>query len=162
MSYPARAEGLSKYDKLLVFHWSLSNSKSPQIFSPFLNIMVDLSNAGVWRVLTHPLISSSSSSLTKPLGTVPWMLIITGMTITFMLHNFISSLARSKYLSLYLFSLIFTLRSARMAKSTLQIVLFLFCLLSLVLVFRLELSDPREFFASHSPGWILTYALTIW
>ena len=44
--------------------------------------------------------------------------IIFGITVIFMFHRFLSSLARSNYLPLFLLSLIFTLGSARSAKST--------------------------------------------
>ena len=36
---------------LVVFHWSLSDSKSPQISRILLSILVDLNNAAVWIVL---------------------------------------------------------------------------------------------------------------
>ena len=50
-----------------------------------------------------------------------------------MFHSFLHSLARSKYLSLFSLSLIFTLWSTGTAKSTIREVLF-FCLLLLGLV----------------------------
>ena len=46
----------------MVFHWSLSDSKSPQISS---TILADLNNAVVWTVSTCPLISKS---LYQPFG----------------------------------------------------------------------------------------------
>ena len=47
--------------------------------------------------------------------------------------------------------------------SRLQILsLSFFSYLALVLVFCPEFSDPREFYASHSVGWILVYAYDIW
>ena len=38
---------------LMVFHWSLSDSKSPQVFRTLLCILADLNNAVVWPV-SHP------------------------------------------------------------------------------------------------------------
>ena len=52
----------------MVFHWSLSNNKSPQVFKTLLSILADLSNAVVWIVSTRPLISESSKSLYQSFG----------------------------------------------------------------------------------------------
>ena len=94
----------------MVFHWTLSDCTSPQV--SFYSILVDLSNAVVWMVLVLPMISSSSSTFSKPLGTVLSTPATIDMVVTFMFYNVFSSLARSKYLSLFLFSLIFTQWSA--------------------------------------------------
>ena len=67
-------------------------------------------------------ISNSSSPLTKTLGTVPSQPIITGVTVTNMVLYFCNSLARSKYLSLFSISFIFTGK----VKPTIRQVLFLF------------------------------------
>ena len=80
----------------MVSRWSLSDSKSPQVFRTLLSILADLSNAVHWMVSTHPPISNSF----KPLGIVPSAPITIGITVTFMFHSFFSSLAKSKYLSL--------------------------------------------------------------
>ena len=45
----------------LVFHWSLSDTKSPQIFSTLLNCLADLNSAVIWIVSVRPLISNFSS-----------------------------------------------------------------------------------------------------
>ena len=102
---------------LTVFHWSLSDSKSPKVFKTLLSIVADLVNAVVWKVSVRPVIFMSSSPLTKLLESVVNAPIITGITITFIFQNFFSSLARSKYLSLFLLSLIFTQWSTGMAIS---------------------------------------------
>ena len=110
----------------MVFHWSLSDSKSPQVFWILLSILADLDNAVVWTVSTHPVISKSSSHCTNPLLTVPRAPITIGIIVTFMFHSFFYSLASSNYLSLFLHSFNFTLWSAGSAKSTiLQILSFL-------------------------------------
>ena len=49
----------------MVFHWSLSNSKSHHISKTLLSILADLKNAVVWTVSTRPLISWSSSPYTN-------------------------------------------------------------------------------------------------
>ena len=100
------------------FHTSsfgiLSYNKSPQVSRTFLSILAELNNAVVWMVSAHSPISNSSSSFTKPLRIVPSAPITIGITITF--HYFFSSLARSKYLPLFSFCLIFILWLAGMAK----------------------------------------------
>ena len=35
---------------MMVFHWSLSDNKSPQVSRTLLNILTDLNNAVVWVV----------------------------------------------------------------------------------------------------------------
>ena len=49
----------------MVFHWSLSDSKSPQVSKNLLNILNDLNNATAWMVSTRPLFSLSSCPCTK-------------------------------------------------------------------------------------------------
>ena len=56
----------SHHRLLMVFHWSLSNSKSTQISRTLLSIL----DSGVRMVSIHPLISNFSKSLSKPLGTI--------------------------------------------------------------------------------------------
>ena len=75
----------------MVFHWSLSDNKFPQVFRTLFSILPDLSNAVVWIVSTRPLISKSSSPFTNPLMTVPRAQIIIGITVSFMFHSFSNS-----------------------------------------------------------------------
>ena len=72
----------------MVFHWSLSDNKSPQAFRTLLGILVDLNNAVVWMVSTRPIISKFSSPCTNLLVIVPQALIIIGITLTFMFYSF--------------------------------------------------------------------------
>ena len=46
----------------MVIHWSLSNSKSPQVSRTLLSILIDLSNSVIWTVSSSPLIFKSLSS----------------------------------------------------------------------------------------------------
>ena len=80
--------------KLMVFHWSLSNSKSPRVSRTFLSILADLNNPVVWMVSTL-LISWSSNLFINPLVTVPSAPIIIGITVIFMFYSFFSILLQS-------------------------------------------------------------------
>ena len=75
-------------------------------------------------VSTRPFISKSSCPFINPLVIVPRAPITISINVTFMFHSFFSTLARSRYLSLFLFSFNFTLWSARTVKSTILQVLF--------------------------------------
>ena len=110
----------------MIFHWSLSDSKSPQVSRTRLSILAVLSNAVVWIVSTRPLISKSSKPFNNPLVIVPNVPITIGPIVTFMFHSFFNSLARSRYLSFFSLFFRFILWSAGTAKSIiLQIFFFL-------------------------------------
>ena len=68
-------------------------------------------------VSTRPLISKSSSPSINPLVDLPSAPVTIGITVTLIFHSFFSSLAKSRYLSLFLLSFSFTLWSSGMAKS---------------------------------------------
>ena len=72
----------------MVFHWSLSESKSPQVSRTLLSILTVLINVVVWMVSTLPLISESSNSFYNRLVTVPKIPIIIGIIVTLMFHSF--------------------------------------------------------------------------
>ena len=79
------------------FHWSLSDSKSPQVSRTLLSILAVLNNV-IWMVSTRPPTSKSSSPFRNPLVTVPKAPITIGIIVTFMIHSFfLNSLARSRY-----------------------------------------------------------------
>ena len=109
----------------MVFHWSLSDSKSPQVSRTRLSILVVLSNAVVWIVSTRPPTSKFSRPFNNPFVTVPNAPITIGTIVTFMFHSFFNSLARSRYLSFFSLSFRFILWSAGTAKSTILLILFL-------------------------------------
>ena len=96
----------------MVFHWRLSDSKSPQVSSTLLSIFAVSNNAVVWMVSTRAATSKSSRPFNNPLVTEPKALITIGIIVTFMFHSFFNSLARSKYLSLFSHSFSFILWSA--------------------------------------------------
>ena len=95
----------------MVFHWSLSDSKSPQVSWTLLSILAVLNNAVVWMVSTRPPTCKSSSPFSNPLVTVPNAPITIGIIVTCMFHSFFSSLARSWYLSFFSHSFSFILFS---------------------------------------------------
>ena len=91
----------------MVFHWSLTDSKSPQVSRTLLSILSILNNAVVC-----PPTSKSSSPFNNSLVTVPKVPLTIGIIVIFMFHSFFHSLARSKYLSFFSHSFSFILWSA--------------------------------------------------
>ena len=115
-------ESLSHKCKLMVFHWSLSDSKSPQVSRTLLSILTDLNNALIWMVSTRPLISKSPCPLNNPSVPVP-------RAPTTICHFHVPQLFQfpSKVTVYVLFtSFNFTLWSVETANSTILQVLF-FC-----------------------------------
>ena len=109
----------------MVFHWSLSDSKSPQVSRTRLRILAVLSNAVIWIVSTRPPTSKSSRPFNNPLVIVPNAPITIGTFVTFKFHSFFNSLASSRNLSFFSLSFKFILWSAGTVKSTiLQIVFY--------------------------------------
>ena len=72
----------------MVFHWSLSDSKSPQVSRTLLSIQTVLNNTVVWMVSTRPPTSKSSNPFNSPLVTVPNAPITIGIIVTFIFHSF--------------------------------------------------------------------------
>ena len=85
----------------MVFHWSLSESKSLHVFRTFLSILADLNKAVVWMVSICPPISNPSIPLSKRLCNV--LSAPTNISIPVMFPKYVSSLTQSKYLSLFSF-----------------------------------------------------------
>ena len=109
----------------MIFLRSLSDSKSLQVTRTLHCILTDLDNAVVWIVLILLLTFNSTRLFSEPSETVPNALITNGIAVIFMFDCIFSFLAKSKYLSIFLFSSFFTLLSAETVKSTRQQVLFL-------------------------------------
>ena len=127
----------------MVFHWSLSDSKSPQVSRTRLRILAVLSNAVVWIVSTRPPTSKSSRPFNNPLVIVPNAPITIGTIITFIFHSFFNSLARSRCLSFFHFPS--DLSCGPPGQQSLQFCRFSFfccCWLLWGLVFWLRLGDP--------------------
>ena len=120
----------------MVFHWSLSDSKSPQVSRTLLSILAVLNNYVVWMVSTRPPNSNSPSPFSNPLVTVLKAPITIGIIVTFMFHSFFNSLARSWYLSFFSHSFSFIQWSAGTAKSTILKILCFFCFVFLLIIIR--------------------------
>ena len=71
----------------MVFHWSLSDSKS-QVSWTLLSILAVLNNAVVWMVSTRPPTAKSSCPFNTLLVTVPKAPITIGIIVTFIFHIF--------------------------------------------------------------------------
>ena len=56
--------------KLMVFHWRLRDSKSPQVSRTLLSILAVFNNAVVWMVFTRPPTSKSSRPFNNPFVSV--------------------------------------------------------------------------------------------
>ena len=72
----------------MVFHWRLSDSKSPQVSKTLLSILAVLNNAVVWMVSTRSPTSKFSRPFNNPLVTVPKAPITIGIIVTFKFHIF--------------------------------------------------------------------------
>ena len=72
----------------MVLHWSLNDSKSPQISRPLLGILAVLNNDVVWMGSTRPPTSKTSSPCNNPLHTVPKAPITIGIIVSCMLYSF--------------------------------------------------------------------------
>ena len=117
--YSLLLESFSHQCYLMIFHWNLSNSKSPQVSRSLISILAVLNNAGVPA-------SKPSSPFNNPLVTVTKAPITIGIIVTFKFHSFFNSLARSRYLSFFSLPFSFILWSACSAKFTILQVLFFF------------------------------------
>ncbi len=126
----------------MVFHWSLSDCKSPQVSRTRLRILTVLSNAVIWIVSSRPPTSNSSRPFNNPLVIVPKAPITIGTTVNFIFNSFFNSLVRSRYLSFFSLSFKIILWSARTAKSTILQIFFFCCWLLWGLVFWPWSSDP--------------------
>ena len=71
----------------MVFHRSLSDSKSPQVSRTRLRILAVLSNADIWIFSAHPPTSKFSRTFNNPLIIVPKAPITIGTMVTFMFHS---------------------------------------------------------------------------
>ena len=111
----------------MVLHWSLSDSKSPQVSRTRLRILAVLSNAVNGIVSTRSPISKSSRPFNSPLVIMPNAPITIGPIVIFMFHSFLNSLAMSRYLSFFSLSFRFIPWSVGTAKLTIIIIIIIIC-----------------------------------
>ena len=124
----------------MVFHWSLNDSKSPQVSRTLLSILAVLNNIVVWMVSTRLPTSKSSSPFSNPLVTVPNALITIGIIVTFMFQSFFQF--PSKVQVLILFQILSVLFCGQPGQQSRQFCNFSsFCWLLLGLVFWPRLGD---------------------
>ena len=79
-------ESFSHQCYMMIFHWKLNDSKSPQVSRTLLSILTDLNNTVVWMIAS-PIFLSIRLQLLSPSSS--------GSTVFFI------PLARSKYLSFF-------------------------------------------------------------
>ena len=130
---------LCKFFTLALGDSLLMEYKWQQVSSTLFSILADLSNTAVWMIFAHPLISNSSSCL-KSLGIILGALITIRITVTSMFHSYFSSLARSRWLSVFVFFYFLSV-VCRNDKIHYSLGSVLFCLLSFVQVFWLGFGD---------------------
>ena len=85
----------------MVFHWSLSNSKSLQVSRARHRILAVLSNAVIWIVFTRPPTSKSSRPFNNPLVIVPEALISIGTIVYFHVPQFFQFSSKVEVLILF-------------------------------------------------------------
>ena len=146
----------------MVFHWSLSDSNTPQVSRTHLRILAILSNAVVWIVSTRPPISKSSRSFNNPLVIVPNVPITIGTIVTFMFHSFFNSLARSRYLSFFSLSFRFILWSTRTAVIFIFILTLLWLLLDRHTAIMMFYRNKSKFTYRMETQTSLTLLLEFW
>ena len=116
-------ETFSYQHYLIVFHCSLSDDKPCQVSKTLLSILADLSNAVICIVSTRPFIYKSSNFFYQSLSDCTETTNYSWYNRHFYVPEFFYSLSRSRYLSYFSLSFIFTLWTAN---STILQVLF-FC-----------------------------------
>ena len=130
----------------MVFQWSLSDRKSPQVSRTLHSILTVLNNAVVWMVSTRSPTSKSSSPFSNPFVTVPKAPITIGIIVTCMFHVFFNSLARSRYLS-YFLSFFFSCQPGQQSRQFCNFSLFLLIIIrsGLLAEIHVYVKVPSEF-----------------
>ena len=150
----------------MVFHWTLSDSNSHEVFQTLLSILADINNAVVWMVSARPLISKSSSPGINSLVTVPRAPITIGINVTFMFQCFFQFPSKVEvFILLFTFFQFFLVVSRYSKVHIFASSLFCWLLLGLVVWVRLNdpfvCQNPSGVCVCHSPGQILGCAYTI-
>ena len=152
--------------RLMVFYWSLWDSKFPKVSRTLLSNLLDLNSAVVWIVCTRCLFSIAPSPFKDTLVIIPSTLVTIGITVIFMLHSFcffFNSLKRSRYLSLFLQFYSMVCRDGKVKNSASSVfsahyhIVWSSCR-NYMIRFYFKISEN---FVSHFPGRILGRAYTI-
>ena len=118
----------------MVFHWSLSDSNSPQVSTTLLSILVVLSNTVIWIVSTRPLTSKPSRPFNNPLVTVSKATITIGAIVTYTFHSFTIPLqGRGTYPSLHILSVLFCGQPGQQCRQFCKFSFFLLLLLLIII-----------------------------
>ena len=126
----------------MVFHWSLSDSKSPRASRTLLSILAVLNNVVVWIISTPLPTSKSSSPSSNPLVTAPKAPIIICIIETCMFHSFFPFPSKVEVLILlFRFFQFYSVISRNSKVDNFAYSLFC-CWLQLGLVFWPRLGDP--------------------
>ena len=135
----------------MIYHWSLSDSKSPQVSRTLLSILVDVIDTLVWMVSAHSLISKSSTPRTNLSVTVSRAPVTICIIVTFKFHVFLFffQFPCKVQVLIYLFACFkfyFAVgRGSKVYNSACSLSYFFFFLLLIILVIRLYLKLPQEF-----------------
>ena len=97
------------------------DSKSYQISRFLLKILANLGTTVIWMVSALLPTTSFPTPLTNLSWTVPSVPVVIDITVTFIFNKTFSSVVRSKYLSVFSFSLIFTMWLTGSSKFTIII-----------------------------------------
>ena len=154
----------------MVFDWSLSDSKSPQVCWTLPSILAVLDIVVVWKVPTRPSTSKSSSPFNNPLVTVPKAPITIGIIFTFMFHSFFQFPSKVEVLVLFFnfLSVLFYGQPGQQSRQFCKFSISLFLiiirsgLLAEILVIRLYVKvSPIGVYVCHFLGQVLGCAYTI-
>ena len=128
----------------MVFHWNLSDSKSPQVSRTLLSILAVLNYAVIWMVSTRHPTSKSSSPFNSPLVTVSNAPVTIGIIVTFMFHSFLEFSSKVEVLiSLFTFFQFYSVVSRdSKINNFANFLFFFFCCLLICPVFWARLGDP--------------------
>ena len=143
----------------MVFHWSLSKGKSPQICRTLHSIRAILNNVVIWIVSTCSPTSKSTRPSNNPLVTVPRAPITIGIIVTFMFHSFLNSLVRSRNLSFFSHSISFIWWSAGTAKLIILQIPFFIIIIIIRSGLLAEIKWSMCMWKSHRSLCILFYSL---
>ena len=149
-------------------HWSLSDSKSPQVSGTLLSVLAVLNNVVIWMVSTRPPTSKSSSHFNNPLVTVTKVPITIGIIVTFVFRSFFQFTSKVKVLIfLFTFFQFYSVVSRDSEVANFAYSLFCCCWLLWSLIFWPKLGDPCvcqspiRVYVCHFLGYVLGCAYTI-